>query len=70
MKFFVDSNIIIEGLKLGGLKEARQILKFVSKDLKNDYYFNSIVYSEVKYMLIFKLKTKQIQKLLITYLTL
>jgi len=30
MKLFVDSNIIIEGLKLKGLKEAGEILKFIS----------------------------------------
>ncbi len=58
MKLFVDSNIIIEGLKLKGLKEAGEILKFISKDFKNEYYFNNVVYSEVKYKFVFKLKNK------------
>jgi len=56
MEFFVDSNIIIEGLKVNGLKEGKYLLSYVLKDLKNYYFFNEVVYSEVKYNFLFKSK--------------
>jgi len=58
MKIFVDSNIIIEALKKEGLENAKSIFRYMINDLANDYYYNLIVYSEVKFKILFKLKNR------------
>ena len=58
MKIFVDSNIIIEALKKKGLENAKSIFRYMINDLANDCYYNLIVYSEVKFKILFKLKNR------------
>ena len=61
MKFFIDSNIIIETFKENYNKEAFEILdtllSSISKSLNVSCYINSIVESEVTFQLIFKGKS-------------
>ena len=53
MKFFVDSNVIIESFKEKGLEEAYNMLEFIfTKNLKA--YINLIVENEVIFHLIIK----------------
>ena len=62
MKIFVDSNIIIEALKKKGLENAKSIFRYMINDLVNSYYYNLIVYSEVKFKILFKVKDRDSDK--------
>ena len=72
MKFFVDSNIIIEAFKENYNKEAFSILDTlllsISKGLNLSCYINSIVESEVTFQLIFKGKSHLSKEKLETFL--
>ena len=60
MKFFIDSNIIIETFKENYNKEAKDILITVLNNVlqnKLEAFINEIVESEVIYQLIFKAKS-------------
>jgi len=54
MKFFVDSSVLIEGLKAN--KQAEAIINYILEDVENEYLINDIVVSEILYILKFKKK--------------
>ena len=51
--FFIDSNIFIEGLKIEGLIKAKKILNSLRDIPKSEIALNSIVKSEVVYIIAF-----------------
>jgi len=73
MKFFVDSNIIIETFKEHYNKVAFEILDFllsnIFEGMNVDAYINNIVESEVVFQLIFKGKSSLNKKKLKTVLS-